>query len=50
MKKIAQEIGNKITYISNILGETLTDEELYEMLEEADRDGDGMISPDEFYR
>lgn len=39
LKKIAQEIG-----------ETLTDEELYEMLEEADRDGDGLIGPEDFYR
>ncbi len=31
-------------------GENLTDEELYEMVEEADRDGDGMIGPQEFYR
>jgi len=39
LKRIAQE-----------LGESLTDEELQEMIEEADRDGDGMINPDEFYR
>ncbi|CAM9488694.1 unnamed protein product [Heterosigma akashiwo] len=32
------------------LGENLTDEELQEMLEEADRDGDGVINQDEFYR
>ncbi|CEL92930.1 unnamed protein product [Vitrella brassicaformis CCMP3155] len=32
------------------LGETLTDEELQEMIDEADRDGDGLINPDEFYR
>jgi len=28
----------------------LTDEELYEMVEEADRDGDGMIGPEDFFR
>lgn len=35
---------------SQELGEALTDEELQEMIEEADRDGDGMIDEDEFYR
>ena len=39
LKRVAQE-----------LGENLTDQEIYEMIEEADRDGDGLISPDEFYR
>ncbi|CAD7946054.1 unnamed protein product [Amoebophrya sp. A25] len=39
LKRIAQEIG-----------ETLTDDELQEMIDEADRDGDGLINPDEFYR
>mmetsp|Transcript_8267 Transcript_8267/g.8964 ORF Transcript_8267/g.8964 Transcript_8267/m.8964 type:complete len:187 (-) Transcript_8267:95-655(-) len=39
LKRVAQE-----------LGENLTDEELNEMLEEADRDGDGLINSDEFYR
>mmetsp|Transcript_34339 Transcript_34339/g.45411 ORF Transcript_34339/g.45411 Transcript_34339/m.45411 type:complete len:197 (+) Transcript_34339:20-610(+) len=32
------------------LGENLTDEELQEMLDEADRDGDGVINQEEFYR
>merc|ERR1712182_31199 len=39
LKRIAQE-----------LGENLNDEELQEMIDEADRDGDGLINPDEFYR
>ncbi|OMJ95961.1 hypothetical protein SteCoe_517 [Stentor coeruleus] len=39
LKKIALE-----------LGEGLTDDELHEMVEEADRDGDGLINFDEFYR
>ena len=32
------------------LGETMTDEELQEMIEEADRDGDGEIGEDDFIR
>ena len=39
LKKIAQEIG-----------ENLTDEELKEIMEEADRDEDGYIGFDDFYR
>lgn len=39
LKRIAQE-----------LGESLTDDELQEMIEEADRDGDGLINPEDFYR
>ena len=39
LKKIAQEIG-----------ENLSDEELREIMEEADRDGDGYIGFDDFYR
>ncbi|XP_057329781.1 uncharacterized protein LOC130670394 [Microplitis mediator] len=45
----------KITFknlkrVAKELGENLTDEELQEMIDEADRDGDGAISPDEFLR
>jgi len=36
--------------ISQELGESLGDDELQEMIEEADRDGDGLINPEEFYR
>ena len=32
------------------LGEKLTDEELQEMIDEADRDNDGEINQDEFLR
>ena len=39
LKKIAQEIG-----------ETLTDEELKEIMDEADRDADGFIGFEDFYR
>ncbi len=39
LKKIAQEIG-----------ETLSDEELKEIMEEADKDGDGYIGFEDFYR
>lgn len=46
---------NKITFknlkrIASEVGEKIPDEELKEMLEEADRDGDGMLNFDEFYR
>jgi Ca2+-binding EF-hand superfamily protein len=32
------------------LGENLTDEELQELIDEADRDGNGMIDQEEFLR
>ena len=34
--------------VAKELGETMSDEELQEMIDEADRDGDGEISQDEF--
>merc|ERR1712185_196813 len=39
LKRVAQE-----------LGENMTDEELQEMIDEADRDGDGKVNEEEFFR
>lgn len=39
LKRICQE-----------LGESLTDDEIQEMIDEADRDNDGQINAEEFYR
>lgn len=36
--------------VAETLGENLTDEELQEMIDEADMDGDGEINRDEFFR
>ncbi|XP_005372738.1 PREDICTED: centrin-1 [Chinchilla lanigera] len=36
--------------VAGELGENLTDEELQEMIDEADRDGDGEVSEEEFLR
>ena len=35
--------------VAKELGETMSDAELMEMIERADTDGDGEISPEEFY-
>ena len=54
--KLFDEDGTgKISFINlkkvaETLGENLTDEELQEMIEEADRDGDNEIDQDEFFR
>merc|ERR1712063_243158 len=45
----------KITFknlkrVAKELGENMTDEELQEMIDEADRDGDGEVNNDEFQR
>lgn len=36
--------------VANELGESLTDEELQEMIDEADRDGDGEVNEEEFLK
>lgn len=36
--------------VATELGENLTDDELQEMIEEADRDQDGVVNAEEFYR
>merc|ERR1712185_490546 len=46
---------NKISFrnlarVAEELGETIDDEELQDMINQADRDGDGQINVDEFYR
>jgi len=33
-----------------MIGERLSDEEIQEMIDEADRDGDGELGADDFYR
>jgi centrin-2/centrin-1 len=41
---------NNLKRVAKELGETLTDEELQEMIDEADKDGDGEVSESEFLR
>ncbi|XP_049741344.1 centrin-4 [Elephas maximus indicus] len=41
---------SNIKRVAKELGENLTDDELQEMLDEADRDGDGAINEEEFLR
>lgn len=41
---------NNLRRVANELGENMTDEELQEMIDEADRDGDGEVSQEEFLR
>ena len=40
----------KLKRVAKELGESMTDEELQEMIDEADRDGDGVINLDDFMR
>lgn len=47
----SDKIGLKqLKKVAKDLGENMTDEELQEMIEEADRDGDGFISESDFIR
>ena len=41
---------NNIKRVTKELGENLTDDELQEMLDEADHDGDGEINKEEFLK
>mmetsp|Transcript_4138 Transcript_4138/g.6313 ORF Transcript_4138/g.6313 Transcript_4138/m.6313 type:complete len:189 (+) Transcript_4138:69-635(+) len=40
----------KLKKVANELGEKLSDKELQEMIDEADRDRDGIVNEEEFYR
>ncbi|KAK4470900.1 hypothetical protein MN116_006411 [Schistosoma mekongi] len=41
---------SKLKRAAQLLGEDITDEELQEMIDEADKDGDGEVSEEEFLR
>ncbi len=41
---------NSLQKVARELGENMTKEELQEMIDEADRDGDGEIGEDDFVR
>merc|ERR1711881_232617 len=54
-KMFDDDSTTKITFknlarVAEELGETIDDEELQDMINQADRDGDGAINADEFYR
>merc|ERR1711924_480260 len=54
-KMFDDDNSTKITFknlarVAEELGETIDDEELQDMINQADRDGDGAINADEFYR
>merc|ERR1712167_414644 len=39
---------NNLKKVATEIGENMSDEQLQDMLDEADRDGDGQIGPEEF--
>ena len=49
-KKTLPKIKKQKTFPKKPTGETMSDEELLEMIKEADRDGDGLVSEEEFLR
>ncbi|CAG9321277.1 unnamed protein product [Blepharisma stoltei] len=54
-KLFNEEKNGKISFrdlkrVATELGESLNDDDLHSMIEEADKDGDGLLSFDEFYR
>merc|ERR1712182_193975 len=44
------KMGKNLKRVAKELGERMTDEELQEMIDEADRDGDGEVNEEEFLR
>ena len=49
LRTIADEIGSFI-FFKWWIGEAITDDELNEIIEEADKDGDGELNFQEFYK
>merc|ERR1712228_953085 len=49
-KDTKEEILKDLKRVAKELGENMTEEELQDMIDQADRDGDGEINPEEFYR
>lgn len=41
---------NDLKYVADLIGETMSQEELYEMIKEADQDRDGLVTLEDFKR
>ena len=48
--RVSKSFVQNLKRVSKELGENLTDEELQEMIDEADMDGDGEVNESEFLR